>query len=53
MQTPGDYIGKLTKIFCEAFGVSYKRLSAQEKMKTAVVGMAFPATAGLGGNIQF
>ena len=31
MQTPGDYIGKLTKIFCEAFGVSYKRLSEQEK----------------------
>lgn len=31
MQTPGDYIGKLTKIFCEAFGVSYKRLSEQER----------------------
>ena len=31
LMSPGDSIGKLTQIFCEFFGVSYKRLSEQEK----------------------
>lgn len=31
LMSPGDSIGKLTQIFCESFGVSYKRLSEQEK----------------------
>ena len=31
LMSPGDNIGKLTQIFCEAFGVSYKRLTDAEK----------------------
>ena len=32
LMSPGDNIWKLMQVFCESFGVSYKRLSEQEKI---------------------